>query len=127
MAKKKKEEKIEKQGKTGKIENEKLCAVLSYVLIGVIWYFADEKMKKSSFAAYHAKQGLVLFIAVIINCAIWSIPLLGWVIAPIIHVGLIILIIIGIINALNDQEKELPVIGKFAKKLASKNEKSAKD
>jgi uncharacterized membrane protein len=94
--------------------NEKLCAILSYLIIGIIWYLADEKMKKSETVKFHVKQGLVLLIAEIINGAIWSIPILGWIIAPIINIGLIIILIIGIINAASNQEKELPIIGKFA-------------
>ena len=37
--------------------NNKLCAALSYLLIGIIWYFADEKMKSSSFAKFHFQLG----------------------------------------------------------------------
>jgi len=103
--------------KTKKVENEKACAILSYLLIGIIWYFADDKMKKSSFVKYHVKQGLVLLIADIIVWAISGIPLLGWVIAPLLNIGLIVLLVLGIINAANDKEKPLPLIGKFGSKF----------
>ena len=56
------------------VENEKVCAILSYLLIGIIWYFADEKMKKSNFAKFHVKQGIVLFIAGIIVSIVYGIP-----------------------------------------------------
>jgi uncharacterized membrane protein len=95
--------------------NEKACAILSYLLIGIIWFFADDKMKKSGFVKYHVKQGLVLLILDVIIWAIGGIPILGWIIAPILWIGFVILLIIGIINAANGDEKELPIIGKFAK------------
>ena len=101
--------------------NSQLCAVLSYFLIGIIWYFADEKMKKDSLAKFHVKQAIILFIF----CIIWSI-VLRILIVFLIFLGPLffildyipmILAIFGIIYALNRQEKELPVIGSFAKKL----------
>ena len=128
MAKKKKEsvkEQISNQS------NSKICAILSYLFIGLIWYAVDENIKKSEFAKYHVKQGLVLLIASIaydiILGIIFSILLFPTLISGL-FVGLFALIqllyyvpliftIIGIINAINDKQKELPVIGHFATKL----------
>ena len=107
-----------------KNENGKICAILSYLLIGVIWYFVDKDMQKDDFVKFHAKQGLVLLIfSIIWNIIIsmlfgmlfytfafwWFIHLLSYV--P------LILVIIGILNAVNDKKAELPVIGKFASKF----------
>jgi uncharacterized membrane protein len=106
--------------------NEKICAILSYLFIGLIWYMIDEKIKKSSFVKYHVKQGLVLLIAAIIYSVIISIifvPLmmlslgLFWPLIQLLNLVPWIFIILGIINAVNDKEKELPIIGKFAEKL----------
>ena len=98
-----------------------LCAILSYLLIGVIWYFVDEKMKKDTFVKFHVKQGIILIIFAIL----WSIVLnivsfALFYLAPIIIIlGYVPLIftIIGIINAINRKEHELPIIGIYAKKL----------
>ncbi len=104
--------------------NEKTCAVLSYLLIGIIWYFADEKMKKSSAVKYHVKQGLVLLIAwviysIIISILLWPLVLMSFgAFYPLIQLfNLVpwIFVILGIINAANGKQKELPIIGKFAK------------
>lgn len=116
--------------KTKSVENEKLCAILSYFLVGIIWYFADEKMKESEFAKYHAKQGLVLIIASIAYSIILQI-LVSIFILPLILTGLwvglgmisilyyvpLIWAIIGLVNAANGQTKELPLIGKYAEKF----------
>ena len=124
-----------KMAKTGKVENEKICAALSYILIGIIWYFADEKMKKSELARYHAKQGLVLLIAAICYSIVLSI-LFSILIFPMIITGAglgamgligilnllnlvpLIFVIIGIINAVNEKEKPLPIIGKLGDKFS---------
>lgn len=119
---KKKSKNIEKQSSDK--NNERLCAILSYFLIGIIWYFADEKMKKSEFAKFHVKQGLILLIAwivydLIVGIVVWPLILLSFgLLAPILmllyYVPLIWLIL-GVINAANNTEKELPIIGKFGK------------
>lgn len=110
----------------GDKSNEKICAILSYLLIGLIWYMVDEKIKKSSFVKYHVKQGLVLLIAAIIYSVIISViflPLMMlsfgalWPLIQLLNLVPWIFIILGIINAVNDKEKELPIIGKFAEKL----------
>ena len=102
-----------------KVENEKLVAILSYFLIGIIWYFVDEKMKKSAFAKFHVKQALVFTIISSIVIVVGTIiPVLGWfVILPLGGIAMTILGIMGIINAINLKTKELPVIGKYAKKF----------
>ena len=124
-----------KQTKKANIENEKICAILSYLLIGIVWYFVDEKMKKSSLAKYHVKQGLVLLIASIIYSLILSVILrilllpfyiTGGMIGGFGLIGLFSLLnyvpliwtIIGIVNAANDKEKPLPLIGKWSEKFS---------
>jgi uncharacterized membrane protein len=111
------------------IDDGKVCAALSYILIGIIWYFADEKMRKNNYAKFHAKQGLVFLIASIIyNIAVGIvvggiiIPMLirGWAFGVISIVNLLyyvplVFFIIGLINSLNGHEKELPIIGQYAK------------
>lgn len=99
-------------------EEGKLVAILAYLLVGIIWYFADEKMKKNTFAKFHTKQGIILIISWIIVSVIWNILPWGlyWV-ASILEVVLAIFAILGIINAINGQEKEMPIIGQFAKSL----------
>ena len=116
---------------TKEVENEKVCAILSYILVGIIWYFADEEMKKSEFAKYHAKQGLVLLIASIVYCIVLQI-VLTIVFLPLVLVGIrmglgvlvllyyvpLVWVVIGMINAAKGKTSALPLIGKFAEKLS---------
>jgi uncharacterized membrane protein len=116
------------------VEEGKVCAILSYLLVGIIWYFADDKMRKNNFAKFHAKQGLILLIVSIILSIVVSIfsaiftPLLFmggglgifWIISLIwyaVSLVLFVLWLIGIIAAATGKEKALPIIGGFAKSL----------
>ena len=91
------------------IEKNKAMGLLAYILFFIPLLAA----KDSPFARYHANQGLVLFICGLISSVVWIIPILGWIIAPILSIVITVLAVIGIINALNGKAKELPIIGKF--------------
>jgi uncharacterized membrane protein len=112
--------KTEEKKSSGNVEEGKVCAVLAYLLIGIIWYFVDEKMKKNSFVKYHVKQGLVLLILSIAVSIVGSvIPFIGWfIILPLGNIAVLVLVVLGIINSVNGKEKELPVIGQFASKFS---------
>lgn len=109
-----------------KSDNGKICAILSYLLIGIIWYFVDKGMQKDERVKFHVKQGIILLIFSII----WSVVLnflfgfliMGlmsfiWGMWHLLSYVPLIFTIIGIINAVNDNQKELPVIGHYAEKL----------
>ena len=91
------------------IEKNKAMGLLAYILFFIPLLAA----KDSPFARYHANQGLVLFLCGLISSVLWIIPILGWIIAPILSIVITVLAVIGIINALNGKAKELPMIGKF--------------
>jgi uncharacterized membrane protein len=86
-------------------------AILAYIIFFVPLL---TESKDDPFVKFHVKQGLVLFIAWIANMAVGIIPVLGWIIAPLVSLGLIVLMVLGIINAANGKEEELPIIGKYA-------------
>ena len=89
-----------------------LMAALSYFGILVIVPLLTEA-KNDPFVKFHIKQGIVLLIAyVICGFVIW-VPIIGWTLG----VVLFVLFLMGLINALNGQQKPLPIIGQFAEKL----------
>lgn len=109
------------KGKSSSVEDAKACAILSYFLVGIIWYFADDKMRENSYAKFHAKQALVLLITSVVfsvaaSILVW-IPILGWFVIMIVQLAIFVVWIIGLINAASGKENELPVIGQFAEKL----------
>lgn len=102
------------------VENEKICSILAWIFpIGLIWYFVDENLQKSKLAKHHVKQSLILFIASMIILVVGSIiPFIGWfIILPLGQLVVFVFWVIGLISAFNEQTKELPVIGQFAKHL----------
>jgi uncharacterized membrane protein len=97
----------------------KTWAVLSYFwVISVVVLLTK---KDDSFAYYHAKQGVSLFLISLATMFLsnflgfsffFMMPLLG-----LIDLGLVILSIVGIINASNGEQKPLPIIGGLAENL----------
>lgn len=99
------------------IADGKIFAFLAYFLglIGVVIVLVAKKDNR--FAVYHAKQALVMVIVGIASGVIAVIPILGWIVAFVVGIALFIFWIMGIINALNGKEQELPIIGKYAEKF----------
>ena len=67
----------------------------------------------NAFAKYHANQGLnLLLLAIAVNVVGGLIPIIGWfIIVPLGNIAVLVLFILGLINALNGQKKPLPLIG----------------
>jgi uncharacterized membrane protein len=93
-----------------------IIAIFSYIgILVIIPLFTQHK--DDPFVKFHIKQGLVLLIAVVIGTAISMVPIIGWLLAPLIFLFNLILAIMGIINVLSNKQNQLPVIGKFADKI----------
>ena len=107
------EETIKKE--TPKKEEKDLTAILSY--IGILFLVPLLACKDNAFAQFHAKQGLVLFIAEIATMLIAWIPILGWLVGLVAWIVWLVLSIIGIINVVNGKQVSIPIIGEFAKKF----------
>lgn len=91
-------------------------AILAYLGILIIIPFFSES-RHNPFVKFHLKQGLVLLIAEIIASALVRFPVLGWILSPLIGLGSVILIVIGIMHVSNRETKELPLIGHLASKF----------
>lgn len=91
------------------VEKNKVMAILAYI----IFFIPLIAARDSRFAMFHGNQGLVLFLAaVVINIVGGIIPFIGWfIILPFGWIAVLILAIIGIINASKGEMKPLPVIG----------------
>lgn len=89
-----------------------LCYVGPLIIVSYALAKDDPKVK------YHIKQGLVL---IVIEAIVWVLGMVfGYAFSPVIQIAnlaTIILSIIGIINALNGKEKELPFVGQFSSKF----------
>jgi len=92
-------------------EANKLMAVLCYLsLLVLIPYFGE---KESKWVRHHAIQGLNLLIIELIGGVIGIFGFLGNMISTIISIYAFVVSIMGIIQVLNGEEKELPLLNKF--------------
>jgi len=92
-------------------EKNKGMAIVAYI----IFFIPLLAAKDSKFAMYHANQGLILFLTSVIIWVVGGIiPFLGWfIILPLGELFILILAIMGIINAAKGEMKPLPLIGGF--------------
>ncbi len=97
------------------VEDNKIIAALSY--LGILVLVPLLAKKDSPYCQFHAKQGLVLLIAWIVIGVVSVIPVLGWIIGILGSIFLLILFIVGLVNSLSGQAKELPLIGQFGSKF----------
>jgi len=84
-----------------------LMAALSYVwILSIVMLIVK---KDDEFVKFHARQGLILFIASFIGV----IPFIGWFIWLIV----VVMDIIGFIKALSGERYKVPVVGDIAEKI----------
>lgn len=95
-----------------KVDNSKILSIIAY--IGPLVIISYLMSKESEFAKFHTKQGLILFAG---EVALWVVGSMIWMLFPVIQIinlGLFVLSIIGIVNAAQGKEKQLPLVGHFA-------------
>lgn len=106
-------------------DNGKTIAIVSYLFwLGWIIALVLNNGNKTSLGSYHIRQSLMLHVAIIalglISFICAFIPVIGHMVAIvcwIADIALFVLWIIGLINAVNGQEKPIPVIGDKANDL----------
>jgi len=93
--------------------NDTGMAIVAYILFFVPLL---TESKNDPFVMFHVKQGLVLLIAWVAVAILGMIPVLNLLALPL-NLVLFVLWIMGILNAVNGEKKELPVIGQYASKI----------
>ena len=100
-----------------KPEHRKLMSVLAYLGILIVIPFIMAKYDPT--VKFHIKQGLVLFV---IEAVVWMIStmMLGslFQLLRLVNFFTLVLAIVGIVNVVQDKQKELPLVGSFAKHFA---------
>ena len=97
------------------IQQNKVMGVLAY--LGILVLIPIFAAPQSRFARFHANQGLILDIAVMVISILSGlltslVPVLA-IIFLLIDIPVIALLILGIVNAASGKAKELPLIGKL--------------
>lgn len=98
------------------IKDGKVFAVVAY--IGILSLLPLLLKKENKFALHHGKQGLVIFISEIICGILPVMPILGWILGPILLFILGIYSIIGIIQAVIGNYWRAPIIADLADKIS---------
>ncbi|MCA9486422.1 MAG: DUF4870 domain-containing protein [Candidatus Woesearchaeota archaeon] len=103
-----------------KENKDQLVSILSYFLVGIIWFFADSEVQ-SRITRFHSKQALNLFVVSIglsVLSGLLTILTLGLfaLVAWAFKLFILVLWVLGLINAINQTEKEVPIVGQFAEK-----------
>lgn len=103
----------------------KSIAIISYLtIIGWIIAYVMHNNNKSQLGAFHLRQSLFLmltgFATAIAQSMLLFIPFLGWIISILLYfvlLSLFVLWIIGLIAAINGEEKKVPVLGDKAQEI----------
>jgi uncharacterized membrane protein len=105
------------------VDNGKTTAIVSYItIIGwLIAYFAMHQSKKTSLGSYHLRQTLLLFICaivyqIVVTVITMAVPAIGLILS-LLSLAFLVLWIMGLISAINGQEKPMPLIGEKAQEL----------
>ncbi len=95
----------------------RIWAFLAYLLSALGFVLVMLTRKEDAYAKFHAKQSLVLFLAMMLAWIARMIPFIGWLVGWVLTLLLLILWVIGMVNALNGKQTPLPVIGHLADKI----------
>lgn len=104
-----------KKGDPQDVEKNKAMAIVGYIIPILFFIPLVTDAKNSPFAKFHANQQLnLLLAAVVVNIVGGIIPFIGWfILLPLGTIFLIVVAIMGIINASKGEMKPLPLIGGF--------------
>lgn len=107
------EEQKETKTSSSDVEKNKALAIVGYIIPILFFVPLVTDAKNSPYAKFHANQQLNLLISwVVVEIIGGIIPVLGWfIILPLGTIFLLIIMIMGIINAAKGEMKPLPLIG----------------
>ncbi len=106
-------------GKTSCGMQPNFAALLSYVLgiiTGLIFFLVE---KDNKFVKFHAMQSICFSLALfVISLVLAFIPVIGWILLPLLQLGGLVLWIIFLIQAYQGKWFRAPIIGDIAAKQA---------
>ena len=89
------------------IADNRMLAMLGYLTMGVLPMLGA---RNSAYAMHHTNQALWIFIGSLLCCLVCIIPILGWLVAAIGSLFLLVCEIIGIVRALKGSGAYLPFV-----------------
>lgn len=111
--------------------SDRLLALIAYLLPVLGWIFVGIFQRKNSFAMFHLRQAIGIFLALLITFLAWVLS--GWVIAWIpygfvfsmalfslvivVAIAVVIAWMVGVVNALLLRKTFTPIFGRWADRL----------
>jgi len=93
------------------MQDGKMMAIISYItVIGTIIAFIMNQNKHNSFASFHIRQAIGIFLAGMVVNFISRFTDFGWLDA-ILSIGVLILWIMGLVGAIQGKEQRVPLLG----------------
>ncbi len=105
---------------TTAISEHKLFAILGYILPFLFFIpMLNETSKNDPYVRTHADQQLTLLViwiawSVFTNVFFMALPMGLYMLMPIVNIGLLVLVVIGVINAAQGETKKLPLVGSIS-------------
>ncbi|MFD1770313.1 DUF4870 domain-containing protein [Sphingobacterium suaedae] len=94
------------------VQEGRTTAIVSYItLVGLIVAYVMNKDKKNTFAQFHIRQNIGLFILSFVGGLLQIIPAIGVIIAYVIFTVFFIFWVIGLLGAWNGRTTAVPVVG----------------
>jgi uncharacterized membrane protein len=96
------------------------AGALAYLtIIPAIIFLVSDGYNKRPFIRFHSFQSIFLGVAcMVVSICLMVIPVVGWILEPILMLGFLVLWLITVFKAYNGKEFELPLIGGLARKQA---------
>ena len=92
-----------------------LCYVLGWVT-GLVFFLME---KENKFVRFHAMQSIIVFGALtVISLVISALPLLGWVVSGLLSLVALVLWILLMVKAYQNEWFKLPLAGGYAEKYS---------
>lgn len=104
---------------TADVNDHKLFAILGYILPFLFFIpMVNDSSKNNPFARFHANQQLILLVIgvgfyILSNVFYMTLGALSLILFPIANIAMLVLVVLGIINAAQGEMKELPLVGHF--------------
>ena len=97
-------------------EENKVKAILACIpIVGLILLFVE---KDDQFVRYYGGQYTVLGLAMfVVSFVLGIIPVIGWCIAPLLWIGMLVLIVMGMVKANNGEKFQIPMLYEYGMKL----------
>ena len=94
------------------MEQNKLIGIISYItVIGFIIALILNQEKKDPFSSFHIRQSLGIFVTGLGLSILAVVPIIGWIVAIVGSLVVLVMWILGLISAINGTMKPVPVLG----------------